>query len=124
MHAVALGCEDLNDHDTLRGDSVVQTACGRARPLVSSLTLCRFERRAGRQWAISIHQELVEQFIGSFSRPPQEVVFDFDASDAPAPGHQPGRFFHGYYNHYCFLPLYVFCCQQLLVAYFRRSSHQ
>ena len=122
VHALALGYEDLNDHDALRGDPVVQTACGRDEPLASSSTLCRFERRAERQWAITMHQELVEQFIGSFSRPPRELVLDFDATDAPAPGHQPGGFFHGYYDHYCFLPLYVFCGRQLLVAYLRRSN--
>ena len=122
VHALALGYEDLNDHDTLRGDPVVQTACGRGQPLASASTLCRFERRAERQWAIAIHQELVEQFIGSFSHPPRELVLDFDATDAAVHGHQPGGFFHGYYDRYCFLPLYVFCGQQLLVAYLRRSN--
>ena len=65
VHGLALGYEDLNDHDALRGDPVVQTACGRDQTLASSSTLCRSERRAERQWAIAIHQELVEQFIGS-----------------------------------------------------------
>ena len=122
VHAVALGYEDLNDHDALREDLVVQTACGRDRRLASSSTLCRFERRAERQWAIAIHHELLEQFIASFARAPEELVLDFDATDAPVHGHQPGGFFHGYYDHYCFLPLYVFCGQQLLVAYLRRSN--
>ena len=122
MLAVALGHEDLNDHDALRHDLVVQTACGRDEELASASTLCRFERRAERQWAIAIHQELVEQFIASFAQPPRELVLDFDATDDPVHGHQPGRFFHGYYDRYCFLPLYVFCGQQLLVAYLRRSD--
>ena len=122
VHAVALGYEDLNDHDTLRDDPVVQTACDRDESLASSSTLCRFEQRAEHQWAIAIHQELVERFIASFVHPPQELVLDFDATDDPVHGHQPGRFFHGYYDSYCYLPLYVFCGQQLLVAYLRPSN--
>lgn len=122
VHAVALGYEDLNDHDALRDDLVVQSACERDGALASSSTLCRFEQRAERQWAIAIHQQLVEQFIASFAQPPEELVLDFDATDDPVHGHQQGRFFHGYYDRYCFLPLYVLCGQQLLVAYLRRSN--
>ena len=122
VHAVALGYEDLNDHDGLRDDLVVQTACERDGPLASSSTLCRFEQRAERQWAIAIHQQLVEQFIASFGHRPRELVLDFDATDDPVHGHQPGRFFHGYYDRYCYLPLYVFCGRQLLVAYLRPSN--
>ena len=122
VHAVALGYEDLNDHDGLRDDLVIQTACERDGSLASSSTLCRFEQRAERQWAIAIHQQLVEQFIASFAHRPRELVLDFDATDDPVHGHQPGRFFHGYYDRYCYLPLYVFCGQQLLVAYLRPSN--
>ena len=122
VHALALGYEDLNDHDGLRDDVVVQTACERDGSLASSSTLCRFEQRAERQWAIAIHQQLVEQFIASFSHRPRELVLDFDATDDPVHGHQPGRFFHGYYDRYCYLPLYVFCGRQLLVAYLRPSN--
>ena len=122
VHAVAAGYEDLNDHDALRHDEVVQTACERDESLASSSTLCRFERRAERQWAVAIHQVLVEQFIASHRRAPRELVIDFDATDDPVHGHQPGRFFHGYYDRYCFLPLYAFCGRQLLVAYLRPSN--
>ena len=122
VHAIALGYEDLNDHDALRDDLVVQTACERDGSLASSSTLCRFEQRAERQWAIAIHRELLEQFIASFAHRPRELVLDFDATDDPVHGHQPGRFFHGYYDRYCYLPLYVFCGQQLLVAYLRPSN--
>ena len=90
--------------------------CERDGRLASSSTLCRFEQRAERQWGIAIHQELVAQFIASFAHPPEELVLDFDATDDPVHGHQAGRFFHGYYDRYCFLPLCVFCGQQLLVA--------
>ena len=116
VHAVALGYEDLNDHDALREDPVVQTACGHDRSLASASTRCRFERRAEHQWAVAIHQELIEQFIASFARAPRELVLDFDATDDPVHGHQPGAFFHGYHDSYCFVPLYVFCGEQLLVA--------
>ena len=122
VHALALGYEDLNDHDALRHDEVVQTACERAQALASASTLCRFERRAEPQWAVAIHQVLVEQFIASHRRAPRKLVIDFDATDDPVHGHQPGRFFHGYYDRYCFLPLYAFCGRQLLVAYLRPSN--
>ena len=103
VHAVAAGYEDLNDHDALRHDEVVQTACERDESLASSSTLCRFERRAERQWAVAIHQVLVEQFIASHRRAPRELVIDFDATDDPVHGHQHGRFFHGYYDRYCLM---------------------
>ena len=64
---------------------------------------------------------LVEQFIASFNTPPKELTLDFDATDDPVHGTQEARFFHGYYDHYCFLPLYVFCGSRLLVAYLRPS---
>ena len=119
VHALALGYEDLNDHDALGDDVVVQTACERDESLANSSTLCRFEQRAERQWAIAIHQQLVEQFIASFTHRPRELVLDFDATDDLVHGHQRGRFFHGYYDGYCYLPLYVLCGRQLLVAYLR-----
>ena len=114
VHAAAAGYEDLNDHDALRHDEVVQTACERDESLASSSTLCRFERRAERQWAVAIHQVLVEQLIASHRRAPRELVIDFDATDDPVHGHQHGRFFHGYYDRYCFLPLYAFCRRRML----------
>ena len=65
---------------------------------------------------------IVEQFIASFSDVPKELILDFDATDDTVHGKQEGRFFHGYYDHYCFLPLYVFCRDQLLVSYLRPSK--
>ena len=62
------------------------------------------------------------QFIASYDTPPDELILDFDATDDPTHGRQEGRFFHGYYDHYCFLPLYVFCGDQLLVSYLRPSN--
>jgi len=121
VYGLAAGYEDLNDHDTLRTDLMLQTAVDREVPLASSPTLCRLENSVGREAAVDLHKVLLEQFIGSFEKPPEELVLDFDATDNPVHGMQEGRFFHGYYDHYCFLPLYVFCGDQLLVAYLRES---
>jgi hypothetical protein len=71
---------------------------------------------------VGLQRVLIEQFIASFDAPPEEIVLDFDATDVPVHGRQQGRFFHGYYDHHCFLPLYVFCGEQLLVAYLRPSK--
>jgi len=122
IYALALGYEDVTDHDTLRHDPGIQTAVNRAEALASSPTLCRFENRADRKTAWAIHRVLVEQFIASFATPPEELILDFDATDDPVHGAQEGRFFHGYYDRYCFLPLYVFCKDQLLVSYLRPSN--
>jgi hypothetical protein len=122
VYGLALGYEDLNDHDALRGDPAVQTAVERDDDLASAPTLCRFENRADREAAMEIHRVLVEQFIASFKRAPKRLILDFDATDDPLHGCQEGRFFHGYYDHYCFLPLYVFCGHQLLLAYLRPSK--
>ena len=116
------GYEDLNDHDRLRDDLALQTAVDKLKPAASSPTLCRFENRADRAAAVATQRILVEQFIASFKRAPEELVLDFDATDDPVHGNQEGRFFHGYYDHYCFLPLYVFCGEQLLVAYLRPAN--
>jgi hypothetical protein len=122
IYGLAQGYEDLNDHDTLRQDLAWQTAVERDRPLASSPTLCRLENRANRSVAWAVHQVLVEQFIASFAVPPTELILDFDATDDRVHGQQEGRFFHGYYGDYCFLPLYVFCGEQVLVSYLRPAS--
>ncbi|MDW8469318.1 MAG: IS1380 family transposase [Burkholderiales bacterium] len=116
------GYEDLNDHARLRNDVLMQTACERDRPLASAPTLCRLENRASRAAAWAIHEVIIEKFIASFKTPPRELVLDFDATDDPLYGRQEGRFFHGYYDRYCYLPLYVFCGERLLVAYLRPSN--
>ncbi len=116
------GYEDLNDHATLRNDPLMQTACERDTALASAPTLCRLENRASRAAAWAIHEVIVEKFIASFKAAPEELVLDFDATDDPLYGRQEGRFFHGYYDSYCYLPLYVFCGEQLLVSYLRPSK--
>jgi hypothetical protein len=116
------GYEDLNDHDTLRNDLAVQTALERDTAGASSPTLCRFENRADRATAVATSRILVEQFIASFKEAPSELIFDFDATDDIVHGNQDGRHFSAYYDNYCFLPLYVFCGEQLLVAYLRPAK--
>jgi len=122
IYGLILGYEDLNDHDALRDDLALQTAVDSDKALASSPTLCRLENRADRESARQVAWLVVEKFIQSFTTPPKRLVLDFDATDDPVHGQQEGRFFHGYYDHYCFLPLYVFCGSQLLAAYLRPSN--
>ena len=122
VYAVALGHEDVNDHDGLRDDLALQTAVGRDERLASPSTVGRLDRAADRAWAWAAHVSMVDSFIASFDRAPEELVLDFDATDDAVHGRQVGRFFHGYYDHYCFLPLYVFCGDHLLVSYLRPSN--
>ena len=121
VYGLALGWEDLNDHKGLRCDVAMQTAVGVDHEVASAPTLCRLENWADRATAVRLQQLLVEQFIASFKTPPTELVLDFDATDNPLHGQQEQRFFHGYYDNYCYLPLYVFCGQQLLCAHLRPS---
>lgn len=122
IYGIAMGYEDLNDHDSLRGDPLWQTALERDEVLASSPTLCRLENRVNRKAVVAFHRVLVEQFIASFKTAPAELILDFDATDDRVHGKQEGRFFHGYYRDWCFLPLYVFCGEQLLVSYLRPSN--
>ena len=119
--AVGAGWEDLNDAEVLASDPLHQLASG-ADTLGSAPTLSRFENAQTRASALAVNEELVEQFIRSKKKAPAHLILDFDATDTPVHGQQEGRFFHGYYNCYCFLPLYVFCGDQLLVAYLRESN--
>jgi hypothetical protein len=145
--ALALGYEDLNDHDQLRRDPLLAVLVGRRDPtgqdrndprdrgvpLAGKSTLNRLEltpARAGprsRYKKIAARQQrieafFVETFLALTDQPPEEIVLDFDATDDPLHGHQLGRFFHGYYDSYCYLPLYVFCGENLLCAKLRPSD--
>jgi hypothetical protein len=122
VYALALGYEDLNDHDELRHDPALQTAAGRDEDMASSSTLCRFENRVDKKALWGLSSVLVDVFMESYQEAPEEIILDFDATDDEAHGHQEGRFFNGYYDHYCFLPLYVFCGEHLLAAYLRPSN--
>ena len=121
VYAQCQGWEDLNDHTTLRHDLAMQTAVGVTAPLASAPTLCRLENRATRAQAWALHGVLVDQFVASHSKAPEELVLDIDASDIPLHGDQERSQFHGYYDHYCYLPLYVFCGQAMLACYLRNS---
>jgi hypothetical protein len=126
IFAIAMGYEDGNDHQQLRVDPLMQSLTERGvdpeLPLASPPTLCRLENRIGRPTLVQIARVLVESFIARHKTAPEELVLDFDATDDPVHGNQTGRFFHGYYDCYCFLPLYVFCGDDLLCAYLRPAD--
>ena len=126
VFGIALGYEDLNDHATLRDDPLFAILAEQRvdpdAPLGSPSTLCRFENAVTRGSLSRMSEVFVEQFIASHKCPPKELVLDFDPTDDRVHGKQAGRFFHGYYDSYCFLPLYVFCGDQLLCAYLRPSN--
>jgi len=129
IFSIALGYEDLNDQQTLRDDPALQIAAEKApdsadphAPLASPSTLCRLENRVARKALVKMSRVLVEQFLAAHTTPPEEIILDFDATDDAVHGQQEQRFYHGYYRHYCFLPLYVFCGGHLLVALLRPSK--
>ena len=132
IYGLALGYEDLNDHEQLRCDPLMGLLSGKRKldePLAGKSTLNRLELagRTGRYHKINysaqaIDRLLVDLFIESHSTPPREVVLDLDATDIPLYGHQPERFFHGYYDSYCYLPLYIFAGDQLLCARLRPAN--
>lgn len=126
VFGIAMGYEDGNDHQTLRSDLMMQLLAEMApdpnEPLASPPTLCRFENGVDRKSLARLSEVFVDQFIASNAEPPKEIILDFDATDDRIHGDQEGSFFHGYYNHYCYLPLYVFCGDQLLCAYLRPSK--
>jgi len=121
LYGLCCGYEDLNDHDRLRLDPLMQTAVGRTDELASSPTFSRLETRATRAEAVALNRVLVDQFIAAQRQAPTELVLDIDASDVPLHGDQEGSQFHGYYDHYCYLPLYVFCGQSMLACLLRPS---
>src|SRR5579863_7308701 len=136
IYGLALGYEDLNDHEQLRQDPLLGVLAGKrdvGEPLAGKSTLNRLELTpAGSPTAErynkityspeAIDQLLVTLFLESHRKAPQSIVVDLDATDTPLHGKQEGRFFHGYYNHYCYLPLYIFCGDQLLCARLRPSN--
>ena len=126
VFAIAMGYEDGNDHGQLRHDPLMQIVTERGidadRPLASPATLCRIENAVTHDSLARMSAVFVDQFLASYDRPPKSIILDFDATDDRVHGRQEGRFFHGYYDHYCFLPLYVFAGDQLLCAYLRPSK--
>ena len=144
---ICLGYEDLIDHEELRRDPLLATVCGkldptgakrrndrdRGIPLAGKSTLNRLEtfgigkpknqkyKKIGYSEQ-DIDQFFVDMFVKSHLRPPTEIILDVDATDDPLHGHQEGRFFHGYYDCYCYLPLYIFCADQLLYAKLKTAN--
>ena len=121
LYGLCCGYEDLNDHDRLRHDPLMQTAVGKVDELASSPTFSRLETRATRAEVMALNGVLVDQFIAGHKKAPAELVLDIDASDVPLHGDQELSQFHGYYDHYCYLPLYVFCGQAILACLLRPS---
>lgn len=122
VYGIALGYDDLNDHDPLRRDVAFQTIVGQDSELASSPTLCRFENDANREIAVAINKKMVETFIGSFKEAPNELMLDFDGTENPIYGEQEGKYYNGFYRSNCFIPLHVFCGKALLVSYLRTSK--
>jgi len=136
IYGLALGYEDLNDHEELRRDPLLGLLAGKRaldEPLAGKSTLNRLELTpAGSPHTERYHkigysaealdQLLVDIFLEAHRKPPREIVLDLDATDTPLHGEQEGRFFHGYYNQYCYLPLYIFCGEHLLCARLRPSN--
>ena len=147
VYGLALGYEDLNDHDDLRADPLLAAVVGkddptgkqrqrerdRGKPLAGKSTLNRLELtpvgadKESRYKKITCRTHEVEDlfvtlFLQAHATPPERIVLDLDATDDPIHGHQLGRFFHGYYKNYCYLPLYIFCGDQLLLARLRPSD--
>jgi hypothetical protein len=144
LYAIALGYEDLNDHDELRRDPLLALLAGkqdvtgqnrkrsgdRGQALAGKTTLHRLERTtdgADRHKKIvcdldRVDELLIDLFVEAGSKPPKQVVLDLDVTDTPLHGEQQGRFFHGYYGHYCYLPLYIFAGEHLLCARQREAN--
>lgn len=134
VYGLALGYEDLNDHEQLRQDPLLRMLAGKAdvedSPLAGKSTLNRLELGDGTPnrykkitfWKAGIDELLIKVFLESHASAPEEIVLDVDATDFPLHGEQEGRFFHGYYDSYCYLPLYIFCGDQLLCARLRTSN--
>ena len=137
VFGIALGYEDLNDHDELRRDPVMAVLAGKLEaarancaPVAGKSTLNRLElsrETATRYHKIAADPNAIESlfvtlFLEAYKTPPEEIILDIDATDDPLHGHQEGRFFHGYYDGYCYLPLYVFCGRHLLAAKLRPAN--
>src|SRR6267143_1968077 len=137
VYGLALGYEDLNDHEELRNDPLLAVLVEKSDPSQEALsgksTLNRLEltretasqkeryKKIGLDHG-AVDRLLVDIFLQAHREEPKEIILDLDATDDPLHGHQEGRFFHGYYGHYCYLPLYIFCGEFLLCARLRPSN--
>lgn len=134
IYGLALGYEDINDHEQLRTDPVFGILAGREEldePLAGKSTLNRMELGAGTKdrykqitfWKDALDELLVKVFIESHDNAPAEIILDVDTTGLPLHGKQEGRFFHGYYDNDCYLPLYIFCGEHVLCARLREANH-
>ena len=122
VFAIAGGYEDVNDQDALREDVCFKTCVGKEAVLGSSSTMSRFENSIDRESISEISKEMVESFIRNHKGIPKELVLDFDPTDNRIYGHQENRHYHGYYKEHCYLPMHVFCEEQLIVSMLRPSD--
>lgn len=133
VYGLALGYEDLNDHEQLRQDPLLKLLAAQAdleAPLAGKSTLNRLELSTGAPdrykkitfWKTAVDELLVAVFVESHATAPEHIVLDIDTTDLALHGDQEGRFFHGYYDHYCYLPLYVFCGEHLLCVRLRAAN--
>lgn len=134
IYGLALGYEDLNDHEQLRHDPLLRLMAGKVdpdtEPLAGKSTLNRMELGNGMPnrykkitfWRDAIDDLLLDVFVEAHSSAPEQIVLDIDTTDFAIHGEQEGRFYHGYYDHYCYLPLYVFAGEHVLCARLRRSN--
>ena len=147
VYGLALGYEDLNDHDELRRDPLLGVLAEKADPsgesrarerdrgkalagksTLNQLELTAAEVKEGERYKkigldfAAVDRLLGEIFLQAHSEPPKQIVLDLDSTDDPLHGNQEGRFFHGYYGHYCYLPLYIFCGEHLLCARLRTAN--
>jgi len=134
IYGLALGYEDINDHELLRIDPLFSVLAGReeaGEALAGKSTLNRMELGTGAKdrykkitfWKDAVDELMVKVFLESYDRAPEQIVLDVDTTDLPLHGKQEGRFFHGYYDSYCYLPLYIFCGEQVLCARLREANH-
>jgi len=133
VHGLALGYEDLNDHEQLKKDPMLRLLTGKKdqqEDLAGKSTLNRLELSTGmtsrykkvHYWREALDELLLDLFVESFAEAPEEIVLDLDATDLPLHGGQEGRFYHGYYGHYCYLPLYIMSGNQVLRARLRPAN--
>jgi hypothetical protein len=134
VYALALGYEYLNDHEQLRHDPLLRMLAGKAEPGQEALAVkstlnrmklgnCMPDRyKKITFWRDAIDDLLVDVFLEAHTTAPEQIVLDIDTTDLAIHGEQEGRFYHGYYDHYCYLPLYVFAGEQVLCARLRPSN--
>jgi hypothetical protein len=133
VYGLALGYEDLNDHEQLRQDPLLKLLAGKEEleePLAGKSTLNRLELSTGTPdrykkityWKQGLDELLVDVFVEAHTTAPEQIVLDVDTTDVELHGDQEGRFFHGYYDHYCYLPLYIFSGEHLLCARLRQAN--